>query len=386
MLRVSLFLITRNHKMGLILSKLFRWPFQPQAVHDSQATRQKLLASLQGATVTIPNLRGLFNNWPQDVNPEVERLDEDVQRKLEELFSQEKRLRKMKAAKAALFGASWWPYADFDTLRVATYLSIWLFAWDDETDSCEFSTLCTDLEKATQFRAETLNYIRNVLEPAKNTQHSLLASNNIISMFGEIGDPVFKASTTAQAYSFLNELEFFVNMTDVEQRCQMSELPSVEEYQKRRMGSSAVGVCLAITEYCYGMEIPEHVMRGEKMRLLWDETNIIISTSNDILSIKKEIAQEQVDTLIPLLTQRHGSPQAAIDAAFEILSASVKSFEAVSKDLYAQYSEDQYLLLKLEKFIRGCRYACTGNLNWSLCSGRYALGDDSANETFQVTL
>lgn len=57
----------------------------------------------------------------------------------------------MKAADAALFGASWWPYASFEKLRIATYLSIWvrravllfmfymqsrltaiqLFAWDD---------------------------------------------------------------------------------------------------------------------------------------------------------------------------------------------------------------------------------------------------------------
>ena len=32
----------------------------------------------------------------------------------------------MKAADAALFGASWWPYASYDTLRIATYLSIWV--------------------------------------------------------------------------------------------------------------------------------------------------------------------------------------------------------------------------------------------------------------------
>lgn len=52
-----------------------------------------------------------------------------------------------------------------------------------------------------------------------------------------------------QIDSFLHELEYFVEMTHVEQICQMSNhLPSVEEYQARRMGSSAVGVCLAITE------------------------------------------------------------------------------------------------------------------------------------------
>jgi hypothetical protein len=32
----------------------------------------------------------------------------------------------MRAADAALFGASWWPYASFETLKIATYLSIWV--------------------------------------------------------------------------------------------------------------------------------------------------------------------------------------------------------------------------------------------------------------------
>ena len=48
---------------------------------------------------------------------------------------------------------------------------------------------------------------------------------------------------------FFEELFFFVSMTDVEQEMQMSDkLPTVEEYQQRRMGSSAVGLCLAISE------------------------------------------------------------------------------------------------------------------------------------------
>ena len=39
-------------------------------------------------------------------------------------------------------------------------------------------------------------------------------------------------------------------MTDEEQRLQMTQhLPTVTEYYRRRMGSSAVRVCLAITQY-----------------------------------------------------------------------------------------------------------------------------------------
>ena len=54
----------------------------------------------------------------------------------------------------------------------------------------------------------------------------------------------------AQIDRFLRELIFYIEMSAVEQRVQISEkIPTIEEYQERRMGSSAVGVCLAITEY-----------------------------------------------------------------------------------------------------------------------------------------
>lgn len=84
-------------------------------------------------------------------------------------------------------------------------------------------------------------------------------------------------------------------MTEVEQVCSLNDhLPSVEDYLQRRMGSSAVGVCLALTEYtltgflwlllltiyryAFDMELPTLVMQDIDMRQLWDETNIIIST------------------------------------------------------------------------------------------------------------
>lgn len=41
-------------------------------------------------------------------------------------FPEGQRLWKMKAADAALFGALWWPYAPFEHLKIATYLSIWV--------------------------------------------------------------------------------------------------------------------------------------------------------------------------------------------------------------------------------------------------------------------
>lgn len=86
-------------------------------------------------------------------------------------------------------------------------------------------------------------------------------------------------------------------MSEVEQRSQLNEhLPSVESYQRRRMGTSAVTVCLAIHEYVpspappskpilirmvsrYTLDIrlPQHVFDSPLMQSLWDATNVIIS-------------------------------------------------------------------------------------------------------------
>ena len=84
-------------------------------------------------------------------------------------------------------------------------------------------------------------------------------------------------------------------MTELEQRVELSEqFPTVEEYLHRRLGSSAVDVSTAVVEYvldfsheirhflierryCFGIEIPSSVMYEHDMKMIWQETNIIIS-------------------------------------------------------------------------------------------------------------
>lgn len=52
-----------------------------------------------------------------------------------------------------------------------------------------------------------------------------------------------------QIETFLHELRYYISMCEEEQRVQVSSrLPTVNDYMCRRMGSSAVGVCLALTE------------------------------------------------------------------------------------------------------------------------------------------
>lgn len=78
--------------------------------------------------------------------------------------------------------------------------------------------------------------------------------------------------------SFVDELLFFIEMCGEEQMLQSShQLPTVEEYIKRRQGSSGVRVCLAIMEYACGISLSHEVLCDEAMRKVWYETNMNIS-------------------------------------------------------------------------------------------------------------
>jgi hypothetical protein len=64
------------------------------------------------------------------------------------------------------------------------------------------------------------------------------------------GGSFVNALSTEQRRALMQQIELFVAMSELEQRVQLSgHLPSVESYRRRRMGTSAVAVCLAIHEY-----------------------------------------------------------------------------------------------------------------------------------------
>ena len=113
----------------------------------SQTPRDSLLCLLRGQEMHIPNLHACFDHWPQAVHPGLEQLRVDVDKWIEgsvtlnpflklqslnadgifdSLFPAGSRMRHTKSIDTPFFGATWWPYASDDALRVSTYLSIWV--------------------------------------------------------------------------------------------------------------------------------------------------------------------------------------------------------------------------------------------------------------------
>ncbi|XXH02823.1 hypothetical protein Hte_009210 [Hypoxylon texense] len=206
-----------------------------------------------------------------------------------------------------------------------------------EVDSLEFSPMIQDFSEASAFRLETATYLRESLSRDQCSKAPRMSSNPLITCFGPVGEAIsrrcsdrmshfcFKDNNNARCRlvlspyiglveSFLNELLFFIDMCEEEQELQMtSNLPTVEEYMKRRMGSSGT--------------------------------------------------QSQVDTLIPLLVVRLGSVQAAVDYATDMIRSSIQRLEVAEKDILNRYETDPKAQ-DIQRYIDGCKFACTANLNW----------------------
>jgi len=72
------------------------------------------------------------------------------------------KLAKLKQADFALFAALWWPRAAWDEYLTVTYLTIWLFVWDDEIDMA-VGDLSFNFQAAQDFRSDTVRFVTHTL-------------------------------------------------------------------------------------------------------------------------------------------------------------------------------------------------------------------------------
>jgi hypothetical protein len=187
------------------------------------------------------------------------------------IFSDQGKLSGLEASNFALFAATWWPKASFEELTVLLYFAIWLFNWDDEIDEPSGS-YSNDPEGAEQYRARTTDFVRKCLNLPGRSAGVDPSQNRIIASFKDIGEPLATACTLGtyrnvsaragwyqleilltvspgQRKRFMAELRRFLAHTKREQQFQLrTQIPSLEEYWSFRMGSSAVGLVVAVQE------------------------------------------------------------------------------------------------------------------------------------------
>ncbi|KAF2815340.1 terpenoid synthase [Mytilinidion resinicola] len=276
----------------------------------------------------------------------------------------------LQASDFGLFGATWWPCAPFPQLRIVTYLVVWLFIWDDEIDLSD-GTLWNAFGAAQLYRDQTLAYVRYTLgiDAARPP-----VTNRIILMFAPIGAAVRERYSLAQRTMFYDEIRYFMEMSEREQRLRLAgPIPALEEFWRYRLGSSAVTVCLALNEFSWAaMELPLEFYADEDVKEIFRCTNTIISATNDLVSIKKEVKRDAIDSLIPIIYAHVGDIQVAVAEVVEFVAAEIRNLDVAAERLFRRYADaDEKMQAQVRDFVDGCKYYTTGNFVWSLETDRY---------------
>ncbi|KAF1913064.1 isoprenoid synthase domain-containing protein [Ampelomyces quisqualis] len=338
------------------------------------STREALLDRLKGQEIVIPDLYAVFSSWVQiGVNTHYQELVPVADERLETIFEDKHKLSALRASDFAFFASTWWPRAHYDELRVLMFFTIWLFNWDDEIDE-PMGCYSEDLDAAEEYRSQTIDFVLECLGlHDRPSAQRFPAQNKIIASFREIGEPLAKDYTIDQRKRFMEELTRFMEKTSREQQFRLCcGIPSVEEYWSFRMGTSAVGLVVAVQEYAMNIHICDSVMRKDTMiKSITDETIINISIVNDLLSLRKEISKGCIDSIVPIYCAQGMSVQNAVNEAVRALEASKSRFDKAAQSLSVAAQQDPLKYKHVSEWVEGCQSLCMGNLVWSLATGRY---------------
>lgn len=152
-------------------------------------TPQQILTSIQNTSIVLPPLPSLLSSFPLEVNPALPRLRQEVDIWISKSVTSARKIKTLKAADFGYFGATWWPRATYERLRILTFLAVWVFTWDDELDEVDGELWDNELA-ADVYREDTVWYIRACL--GLQDERDVEPTSKIIRNFEMIGKEVRK--------------------------------------------------------------------------------------------------------------------------------------------------------------------------------------------------
>jgi len=124
---------------------------------------------------------------------------------------------------------------------------------------------------------------------------------------------------------------------------------------------------------------------AEDLELLTDLTNVFISVTNDVLSVKKELAVGAPDSTIPILWLESRDLTAAVDKVVRMLKTSRSLFDETEQRLLGICRMHGGNLF-VERYIAAMKSMNSGNVAWSMRCRRYGLDTLSTGKGHIIVL
>ncbi|KAH9906199.1 isoprenoid synthase domain-containing protein [Xylariomycetidae sp. FL2044] len=342
-----------------------------------------LLRQLRGSQLIVPNMRPLYARWASGVSPHYAPLVAFTEAIYERLLPEKAALEKAKACDFGYTSAGWFPSSDLEKLKLMATYCAWFFCWDDTIDKEGVS-----LEAGNAYRAEAIEYIKYQLGLAEGVAPITPPSTVQLAIFADVGEHIREHCDRETAEAFFSQIEHTIACCGKEQEI-ASTLPSKQEYWEMRYGTSGVYAYCAIAPHMIDVKLPWELFNSSEMKAVWLEININVIIFNDIISLKKEIADNAISSLIPVTMAEDGIglPEAT-RVVYEQLVANCAAFDRAKDGLRRKAKDfEASVQTDTDKVIECYEAFLCGVMNWSYTNYRYRVSQDIREDgTLVVTL
>ncbi|KAL4741654.1 terpenoid synthase [Aspergillus similis] len=339
----------------------------PEPTTNPALSHAKLRRSIRGQKATLPNLYSLFPDWKPYLHPEYERArDEVLNPWLERWVPNPKAARKFQKAEFGVFAAVMCARASFEKLCTVCKAFAWYFIWDDLFDC---GPLSANNEAALAYREKSTQYFCAVLcdqEPMPDLSGLSEELQNALHCWDEIAAHL-RQECSQTLMILLEQKLFYVSSVDtVDTLFRGDHVPSLTDYWRRRERTAGVYPVIATIPFIYGIDISHKDIDTDLMQSLWKHTSYLVHMINDMFSLRKEIADNQIENMVVviMLNDAVGCNQAMRLSHQFIQQEATKGFLNVESRLRAQS-----LIASTERsiedaFIEGCKNVVMGLTHW----------------------
>lgn len=270
---------------------------------------------------------------------------------------------KFAAGRFELLTALAYPAADLDALAVCNDFLTYLFYVDDQAEEDErFGKDPVHLRRYFETHVQALREGAEV-DPSDGAGQLLL---NLRYRLLQLAPQSWLARFADNTHDYL------LRGTLVgAQHWTAGTVPRLAEFAAQRAYDSAVFCTQDLIEVACSGVVPSTLVHSREFDSLRRLCTNVVAFTNDLVSYQKEVVQYgSPNNLVHVVAvqERLSLPQ-AIKRVIEIVNGDVRAFEAVATRLEAQLGENTWTIL--QRYTNAQRSWMSGNLAWSLATGRY---------------
>ncbi|PKX95128.1 terpenoid synthase [Aspergillus novofumigatus IBT 16806] len=288
--------------------------------------------SIRGQTARLPNFYALFPEWKPRLHPEYDRARDKVLNPwIERWVPDADTARKFQKADFGRFAAIMCADASFEKMCSVAKAFAWYFIWDDLFDC---GSLTHEKMAIPEYRDKSMQYFCAVLSSKEDAPDLSGCSDEL-----------------QKALLCWNEVAAHIREVCSKETC-------------------GVYPVIATIPFIYGVDVSKQELAGELMGLLWRHTSYLVHMINDMFSLRKEIADNQIENLVPILMLNHNIDcSSAVERSSLLVQEAACAFHEVEKRLRGLSQQSPNPVT--EMFVKGCKDVVMGLTHWSYTGQRY---------------